>query len=98
MFYLFESPESAKAQEVKHNLLYNIRLFESTLKLIINNFLPTFFKSISRIIQYMDTNLVFYKDFAFKSNYNRLVRLLWEKLLAEIEINLKKDDQVINER
>ena len=46
----------------------------------------------------MDTNLVFYKDFAFKSNYNRLVRLLWEKLLAEIEINLKKDDQVINER
>lgn len=96
MFYLFESPESAKAQEVKHNF---VRLFESTLKLIITykKFLPTFFKSISRIIQYMDTNLVFYKDFAFKSNYNRLVRLLWEKLLAEIEINLKKDDQVINE-
>lgn len=67
MFYLLESPESAKAQE-----------------------------STSRIIEYMDNNLGLYKDFAFKPNYSRLLKLLWEKLLVEIENNVKKDDQRSN--
>lgn len=53
-------------------------------------------KSTSRIIEYMDQNLTVYKDFAFKLNFNRLLRLLWDKLLVEVENNVKKDDQVIN--
>lgn len=44
----------------------------------------------------MDTNLILYKDFAFKPNFNRLLRLLWEKLLIEIDNNVKKDDQRSN--
>lgn len=42
----------------------------------------------------MNQNLGLYKDFAFKPNFNRLLKLLWEKLLVEIENNVKKDDQV----
>lgn len=49
---------------------------------------------MSRIIEYLDANLVLYKDLAFKANFTRLLRILWIKILNQIEENLKKDDTV----
>ena len=51
-------------------------------------------ESISRIVAYLDTNLATYKEYAYKVNFERLLKLIWIKLLGEIDANLKKDDMV----
>jgi len=65
MFYLFESPESAPAQE-----------------------------SISRIVRYLDENLVVYKELSYKNNFERFLKIIWIRLIEEFETNLRKDDTV----
>ena len=45
-------------------------------------------------MQYLDSNLVLYKDYAYKSNFESLLSVLWVRLLKVIEESLKKDDPV----
>ena len=51
-------------------------------------------ESISRIVKYLDMNLVNYKELVYKANFERLLKLIWIKLLVEIDANLKKGDTV----
>ena len=51
-------------------------------------------ESVSRLLQYLDSNLVLYKDYAFKPNFEALLNVLWVRLLKVIEESLKKDDPV----
>ena len=52
-------------------------------------------ESISRIVKYLDENLMTYKELSYKTNFERFLKLIWVRLVAEIEINLKKDDTVL---
>jgi hypothetical protein len=51
-------------------------------------------ESISRIVKYLDENLMTYKELSYKTNFERFLKLIWVRLVAEIETNLKKDDTV----
>ena len=65
MFHLFESPETASAQE-----------------------------SVSTIIEYLRTNIEFYKDFLLKGSYFSFMKRVWLGLLDKIDAYLKGDDPV----
>jgi hypothetical protein len=45
--------------------------------------------------KYLDENLMTYKELSYKTNFERFLKLIWVRLVAEIEINLKKDDTVL---
>lgn len=51
-------------------------------------------ESVSRLLQYLKTNLIVFKDIALKVNFERLLKSVWTKLLNTIETNIKKDNTV----
>ncbi len=51
-------------------------------------------ESISRIVKYLDENLMIYKELSYKANFERFLKLVWIRLIEEFEMNLKKDDTV----
>lgn len=51
-------------------------------------------ESISRIVKYLDENLMIYKELSYKTNFERFLKLVWTRLIEEFEMNLKKDDTV----
>lgn len=52
-------------------------------------------ESVSRLIQYLDSNLVLYKDYSFKANFDRLLNALWNRLIKLIDSSLKKDQDIV---
>ena len=53
-------------------------------------------KSISRLIQFLDSNLVTYKDFMIKTNFDRLLKKLWLEIIETVKVNILKDNTVRN--
>ena len=84
LFYYFESPESSPAQEVY--ILGFSYFFIKTFSI--------FSKSISRLIQYLDSHLVIFKDHMIKTNFERLLKKLWITLMAKIKEQTIKDNSV----
>lgn len=51
-------------------------------------------ESVSRLTQYLKSNLISFKDLAFKINFERLLKSVWCRVLNAIEMNVKKDNTV----
>lgn len=58
------------------------------------SFNDIFSKGVSRLLHYLNTQLYELKSIAFKISFDKLIKILWARILDHIELNITSDKSV----
>ena len=65
-----------------HKLFLNLKYF--------------FFKSLSRLLKYLDTNLIVFKKHLATQNFQKLLKSLWNRIIESFRTTMKADTKMVD--